>query len=123
MLVPRQGLNILAGGMHSNEERDVVVSMVDEQLRKQWNVDVQTAAVKVLMSSLESGYMQPSHATQATVRTILHWALKWNDDRLYREVGIRGLPWLDTQETILSMVALHLQAIFADHSEIEWETW
>lgn len=119
MLVPPRGLGIFAGTTNSEQELDMVVSMADDQLRNHWDPNVQTATMSVFKSSLG----QSVHPTQGSCQTILHWALKLNDDKLYQQVGNRCLPWVDTQETILSMVGRQFQGRSADDSGVDWKIW
>lgn len=102
--------------------------MVHEQLRNHRNAAVETAAVALFKSAvneIESYEIENcSYVTPPIIQTGLYWALELNNDDLYQHVGTCGLKWLDTQDTVLSMVAQHIQGRSTDHSEtIEWETW
>lgn len=107
-----------------------MVSIVDKRLRSDLNgtIDRPTTAAffKSAVEPKKTARRDPGEHTTATiVRTVLYWALEWKDMDLYRHVGICALKWLDTQETVLSMVGRHLQDRFTDpHSSeiIEWET-
>ncbi len=53
MLLPRRGLNIFAKSINTSKEEEIVVSMVDEQLRNHLTSAVQTAAVAVFKSAAD----------------------------------------------------------------------
>ncbi len=125
MLLPPGALHVFASEFNTIEERDRVVSMVDEQLRNHRTATVETAAVAVFKSAVgEIINLTPVHPTLPTAKTVMCWALELNDDSLYKHVGIRVLKWLRTKEAVLSVIGRHIQGRFADNSDtIEWETW
>jgi hypothetical protein len=122
-------LGVFASATLSIEEGKEVIAMIDDQLRDHSDSAVQSAAIDIFtavaMGARSTSSLKSSVDTlRTTAQTIFHWALKLDNDKLYREAGSQYLKWLDTQDAVLGMVGRHLQSRSVNNSEtIQWETW
>jgi hypothetical protein len=108
---------------YDDKEVQALVSLTDEQLRQHCDPAFQAAAVKIFMWAFGNWSRIP-HPDPRTVKTVLHWALKWDDHKLYEHAACCCLKWKDRQDIVLSIVCPHLESLSVDRAEdIDWDKW